>query len=115
MDDDPKRVELPPIFSWLSTRIPEYPDTLSLKMYAHIQELNRRPHFELEPSEHPLSQEYNKGINPERVKKIGSARQSGQTRILRGFPESDEFGLGGCQALCLQQQIVHVSITAAAA
>ena len=45
----------------------------------------------------------------------GSARQSGQTRILRGFPESDEFGLGGCQALCLQQQIVHVSITAAAA
>src|ERR1700691_3612491 len=41
---------------------------------------------------------------------FGSARQSGQTRILRGFPESDEFGLGGCQALCLQQQIVHVTI-----
>jgi hypothetical protein len=77
MDDDPKRVELPPMFSWLSTRIPEYPDTLSLKMYAHIQELNRRPHFELEPSEHPLSQEYNKGINAERVKKIMMERLRG--------------------------------------
>jgi hypothetical protein len=31
----------------------------------------------------------------------GSARQSGQMRNLRGFPESDEFGLSGGQALCL--------------
>ena len=36
-------------------------------------------------------------------------------RILRGFLKNDEFGLGGRQALRLQQQIVHVSITAAAA
>jgi len=27
MDDDPGRGELPAMFSWLSTRIPEYPDT----------------------------------------------------------------------------------------
>src|SRR5258708_5143175 len=45
----------------------------------------------------------------------GSAQQSVRVRILRGFLESDEFGLSGGQALCLQQQIVHVSITAAAA
>ncbi|PYU18498.1 MAG: hypothetical protein DMG30_27510 [Acidobacteria bacterium] len=58
------------MFSWLSTQLPEYPDTLNLKMYAHIQELNSRPHFELESTDHPLSQEYHKGITPERVKKI---------------------------------------------
>ena len=77
MDDDPKRIELPPMFSWLSTRIAEYPDTLSLRMYAHIQELNRRPYFELEASDHPLSQEYRKGVSPERVKKIMMERLRG--------------------------------------
>jgi hypothetical protein len=70
MDDDPKRVELPAMFSWLSNELPEYPDTLNLKMYAHIQELDWRPHFELELTDHPLSQEYHKGIPPERVKDI---------------------------------------------
>ena len=43
MNDDPKRVELPSMFSWLSTKIPEYPDTLSLKMYAHIQQVDWQP------------------------------------------------------------------------
>jgi len=36
------------------------------------------------------------------VPKIGSAPQSVKVCILRGFLESDEFGLGGCQALRLQ-------------
>jgi hypothetical protein len=70
MNDDPKRVELPPMFSWLSTQIPEYPDTLSLKMYAHIQQVDWRPTFELESCDHPLAEEYHKGITPERVKEI---------------------------------------------
>jgi hypothetical protein len=70
MHGNSKRVELPPMFSWLSTRIPEYPETLSLKMYAQTQEPDQRPHFELEPSDHPLSQEYHKGIAAERVKEI---------------------------------------------
>ena len=72
--EDPKRVELPPMFSWLSTQLPEYPDTLNLKMYAHIKELGWRPHFRLELTDHPLSQEYHKGITPERVKEIMMAR-----------------------------------------
>jgi hypothetical protein len=80
MDDDPKRVELPPMFSWLSTRIPEYTDTLNLKMYAHIQELNWRPHFELERTDHPLSKEYHEGITPERVKQIMLSRLSADAR-----------------------------------
>jgi hypothetical protein len=70
MKDDPKRVELPAMFSWLSSQLNEYPDTLSLKMYAHIQEPPTRPHFRLERNDHPLAQEYHKGISAERVKQI---------------------------------------------
>ncbi len=70
MDEDSKFVDLEPMFSWLSSQIPEYPDTLSLKMYAHIQEDGSRPHFRLERTDHPLSQEYHNGVTPERVKEI---------------------------------------------
>jgi hypothetical protein len=70
LNDDPKRVELPEMFSWMSSRIPEYPETLNLKMYAHIQEVGWRPNFRLELTDHPLSQEYHQGITPERVKEI---------------------------------------------
>lgn len=77
-DKDAKRAELAPMFSWLSTRIHEYPDTLILKMYAHIQKPGLRPKFELEPTDHPLALEYHKGITPERVKEImlGRLRQT---------------------------------------
>ena len=68
--DDPKRAELPPMFSWLSSDLEDYSDTVNLKMYAHIQEPPDRPTFELEPTDHPLSQEYHHGITPERVKEI---------------------------------------------
>lgn len=74
MHDDPKRAEIPAMFSWLSNRIPEYPDTLNLKMYAHIQEPGQRPHFRLELTDHPLSLEYHHGITPERVKEIMMGR-----------------------------------------
>jgi hypothetical protein len=63
-------VDLPPMFSWLSSQIPEYPDTLNLKMYAHIQEPGTRPHFRLERGDHPLCVEYHHGITPERVREI---------------------------------------------
>jgi hypothetical protein len=65
-----RQESLPAMFSWLSTQIPEYPDTLNLKMYAHVQTSDERPHFELEPADHPLSQEFHNGITPERVKEI---------------------------------------------
>ena len=68
--DDPERTELPPMFSWLSNQIDEYPDTMNLKLFAHIQEPDQRPVFELELTDHPLSQEYHHGITPERVKEI---------------------------------------------
>lgn len=74
MNDDPKRVELPPMFSWLSNTLSEYPDTLNIKMYACIQDPGQRPTFRLEPTDHPLSQEYHHGISPERVKEIMMGR-----------------------------------------
>ena len=70
MNGDPECVELPPMFSWLSTQIDGYPDTLNLKMHACIQEAGTRPIFELEPNGHPLSREYHHGITPERVREI---------------------------------------------
>jgi hypothetical protein len=66
------------MFSWLNTRIPDYPDTLNLKMQAYIQEPKMRPHFEFEPSDHPLAQEYHHGIAPERVREIMLRRLSAE-------------------------------------
>lgn len=77
LKDDQKRVDLPPMFSWLSSRIPDYPETLSMKMYAHIQPPGERPHFELEPSDHPLSREFYEGISPERIKELMKRRLRG--------------------------------------
>lgn len=77
MFEDEKRAELPPMFSWLSTQIAGYPDTLSLKMYAHTQEPGCRPNFELEETDHPLSQEFHHGITAERVKEIMMSRLPG--------------------------------------
>ena len=73
-NEAPERAELPPMFSWLSTQISEYPDTLNLKMYAHIQKPGWRPIFDLEQSSHPLSEEFHTGIKPERVKEIMMGR-----------------------------------------
>jgi hypothetical protein len=66
------------MFSWLSNQISEYPDTMKVKMYAHIQKPGWRPHFELEPTKHPLAQEYHSGITPERVKDLMMGRLPAQ-------------------------------------
>lgn len=72
-DADP--IELLPMFSWLSNQIEEYDeDTLNLKMYAHFADLDERPKFELEPTEHQLSEEFYHGITAERVKEIMTKR-----------------------------------------
>ncbi len=68
--DDERRKDLPPMFSWLTTNIADYRDTLNLKMYAHIQAPGERPHFELEDTDHSLSQEFHHGITPARIKEI---------------------------------------------
>ncbi len=60
----------PPYFGWLSTALPCYPDTLSLKTHVHTRPIGERPLIELEPTEHPLAVEQRNGITMARVKEI---------------------------------------------
>ena len=64
------RVELPPMFSWMSSQLAEYPETLGLKMSVRLSNPRSYPTFELERSDHPLAQEFYNGISVERVKEI---------------------------------------------
>ncbi|WP_037465778.1 DUF2199 domain-containing protein [Shimazuella kribbensis] len=59
-----------PMFGWLSTSIPCYPETLNLKTMVHMRRVGVRPFIELEPTEHPLSVEQRKGITMDRIKQI---------------------------------------------
>jgi uncharacterized protein len=44
---------------------------------------------------------------------FGSEREFGEARILGGFLKNDEFGLGDCHALGLEQQVAEVLVAAA--
>lgn len=66
----PGRESEPPYFGWLSTLLPGYPSTLSLKTHVHTREVGRRPFVELEPTDHPLAVEQRTGITWERVQEI---------------------------------------------
>ena len=62
-----------PFFGWFSSRLPTYPDTLQLKVMAHLRDHKTRPWFELETSDHPLSIDHRKGISLERLQVIYEA------------------------------------------
>lgn len=64
------RVDEPPYFGWLSSSLPGYPETLSLKTHVHTREVGRRPYIEIEPTDHPLAIEQRGGITMDRVKEI---------------------------------------------
>jgi hypothetical protein len=64
------REQEPGYFGWLSTSLPVYPETLSLKATVHTRPVGERPFVELEPTEHPLSVEQSDGITWERVQDI---------------------------------------------
>lgn len=59
-----------PLFGWLNSLLPTYPDTLNLKTNVHIQRVGLRPLIELEPTDHPLALEQRNGITMERVRDI---------------------------------------------
>lgn len=63
----------PPYFGWLSTSIPLYPETLSLKTHVHTRPVGQRPFIELEPTDHPLAVEQRQGITMARVREIAAA------------------------------------------
>ena len=64
-DDD--MADWPPMFGYLSNKLPDYPDTLSLHLSVQPQEKGARPHLTLEPSDHPLSLEQQNGIALDKV------------------------------------------------
>ena len=67
---DPRLLEEPSYFGWLSNSIDVYPETLNLKTNVHSRAIDERPYITLEPSDHPLSVEQQKGITIERVREI---------------------------------------------
>lgn len=70
--EQPDRESEPPMFGWLSTSLPLYPETLNLKTHVHIRAVGKRPFIELEPTDHPLAVEQREGILMRRVEEIAS-------------------------------------------
>ncbi len=70
---DSRQAHVGPFFGWFSARLPGYPDTLALKVRAHLRDDGLRPWFELEESEHPLSADHRLGITRERLQQIYEA------------------------------------------
>jgi hypothetical protein len=62
--------KLEPMFGWLSTSLPCYPETLNLRTMVHTREVGTRPYIELELSEHPLAIEQAEGIRMTRIQDI---------------------------------------------
>jgi hypothetical protein len=60
----------PPYFGWLSTELPCYPSTLSLKALVHTRPVGERPVIELEATDHPLALEQRHGVAVQRVREI---------------------------------------------
>jgi len=66
-----------PYFGWLQSALPYEPTTLSLKTTLQTMPLGERPIINLEPSDHPLSLEQQRGITMARVQKIAEAALHG--------------------------------------
>jgi hypothetical protein len=58
-----------PLFGWLTTVPPMYPDAL-LKTMVHLRPPPERPYIELEPTNHPLAIEQREGISLSRLEAI---------------------------------------------
>ncbi len=65
--DSGDQCEQGPWFGWFSNTLPGYPETFALKCQVHPQDNRQRPLIELEPTDHPLSQEQQHGITLDRI------------------------------------------------
>lgn len=68
--DAEDRMQHEPMFGWLMTRIPFYPDTIALKTSVHLRAPGVRPLVELEPTDHPLAIEQREGMTTARVREL---------------------------------------------
>jgi len=70
--NDPKLLDEPAYFGWLSNSIDLYSDTLNLRTNVHSKGVRQRPSLLLEPTDHPLAIEQRAGITIERVREIAA-------------------------------------------
>lgn len=68
--DNPDSSDIGPYFGWLATEITLYAPTIGLKTMAHFQGEGQRPLIDLEPTDHPLSIDYQNGISLTRAWEI---------------------------------------------
>ncbi len=57
-------------FGWFCNYLPAYPNTYALKTQVHPRAGGERPWIELEATDHPLCQDYHRGISPQRAQQI---------------------------------------------
>ena len=81
--DDPGLANAQPMFSWLSTRLPEglYPSTFALKSQLIFRSGGIRPLVVLEPTDHPLSVEQQAGMSPGRARDLAAFLIPGEARV----------------------------------
>ena len=60
--ENAERATLGPMFGWFANRLPGYPETTNLKCNIYPRDSGLRPTIELEPSDHPLSIQQQRGI-----------------------------------------------------
>jgi hypothetical protein len=70
--ETPGRENEPPYDGLLSTTLPCYPSTFSLKVNVYTKPVGERPIVELQESDHPLMKEQKEGISRERVEEFAS-------------------------------------------
>jgi hypothetical protein len=78
MDDRwsaPDRANDAPYFGWFCSALPNYPETVHLKVSVQSRQPGVVPLFTLEPTDHPLSLEQHQGITIERWHAIAHALQ----------------------------------------
>jgi hypothetical protein len=63
----------PPYFGWLSTALPGYPDTLSLKLRVRTQPVGVRPLIDVLEQDHPLYPDQSEGISWKRACELSHA------------------------------------------
>ncbi len=69
--NNPDRAQLPSHGGWLSTRLPDYPETLNQKVRIVQRAVGLRPLIELEPqSLHPLAVHQREGIESTAMQRI---------------------------------------------
>ena len=63
----------PPYVGWLSTAIPGYERTVSLKLLVHTQPVGTRPLIQVQEQEHPLYRDQVEGISWARACELSHA------------------------------------------